>query len=295
MIDRFDCKLHNFFPNGADQMRNPAQTILLAMALVSSPAVVSAQVSATPGMTYADVVAIADGTPLVVRAKVKDQVAVEPERSHGLAPGHVRLYVEAQTTALIAGRAPLGESLRYLVDVPLTAKGKAPKLKKQEFVLFARPVAGRPGQLQLVRPDAQYAYTPEFEAQLRPVLASLLSPDAPPRVTGVRDVLSVSGTLVGESETQLFLDTENDGPVSVTIVRRPNQAPRWGVSWTEIVDQAARPPQTGTLEWYRLACSLPPRLPAEANLSRDSEARALAAQDYAYVMQQLGPCTRSQR
>ena len=274
-------------------MRVPTLAVSLLLASAIPAATVVAQEAAVPAMTYADLVALADGTPLVVRAKVKDQVAVEPERSPGLAPGNVRLYIEAETTALVAGSAPLGESLRYLVDVPLTAKGKAPKLKKQEFLLFARPVQGRPGQLQLVRPDAQYSYSPAFESRLRPVLTALLSPDAPPRVTGIRDALAVEGTLAGESETQVFLDTENDGPVSVTIVRRPNQAPRWGVSWTEIVDQAARAPQPGTLEWYRLACTLPDRLPGEANLSRDPRSRALAAQDYDFMMGQLGPCTRN--
>ncbi|MEZ5681156.1 MAG: hypothetical protein R3E14_07635 [Erythrobacter sp.] len=274
-------------------MRIPAFAISLLLASAAPLSDAAAQDGSAAAMSYADLVALTDGTPLVVRAKVKDQVAVEPERSPGLAAGHVRLYIEAQTTALIAGSSPLGESLRYLVDVPLTAKGKPPKLKKQEFIILARPVAGRPGQLQLVRPDAQFAYTPEFEARLRPVLASLLSPHAPPRVTGIRDALAVQGTLAGESETQIFLDTENDGPVSVTIVRRPNQAPRWGVSWTEIVDQAARAPQRDTLEWYRLACTLPARLPTGANLSRDPRSRALAAQDYAFMMEQLGPCTRT--
>lgn len=274
-------------------MRLTAFAISLLLASAAPLSGAAAQETGAAAMSYADLVALTDGTPLVIRARVKDQVAVEPERSPGLAPGHVRLYIEAQTTALVAGSAPLGESLRYLVDVPLSAKNKAPKLKKQEFILLARPVAGRPGQLQLVKPDAQFAYTPEFEARLRPVLESLLSPDAPPRVTGVRDALAVEGTLAGESETQVFLDTENDGPVSVTIVRRPNQAPRWGVSWTEIVDQAARAPQRGTLEWYRLACTLPDRLPGAANLSRDPRARALAAQDYAFMMEQLGPCTRT--
>ncbi|QKG71007.1 hypothetical protein [Erythrobacter mangrovi] len=264
----------------------------LALSICTSTGV-TAQDVAGPALTYADLVALADGTPLVVKAQVRSQVPVGPERSPGLAPGHVRLYIEARTTALIAGSVPVGESLAYLVDVPLDPKGKPPKLKKAEVVLFARPVRGRPGQLQLIKPDAQLPYSPEFEARLRPILAALVAPDAPPRVTGVRDALAVEGTLVGESETQLFLDTENDGPVSVTVVRRPNQASRWGVSWSEIVDQAARPPQRGTLAWYRLACALPERLPSQANLSRDARARSLAAQDYAFVIQQLGPCERT--
>ncbi len=266
--------------------------IALAAALAVTPLAAQEPVAQTQ-MTYADIVDLADKSPLVLRARIRDQATVEPERSPGLAPGHVRLYVEAETTALIAGNVPVGESLRYLVDLPLDERGKAPKLKKQDVVLFARTVPGRPAEIQLVEADAQFPYREAFADSLRSVLASLLAPGAPPRVTGVRDALAVEGTLVGESETQLFLDTENDGPVSVTVVRRPNQTPRWGVSWTDIVDQAARPPRRDTLEWYRLACFLPSGLPDEANISRDPRSRTLAERDYALVIEQLGACPRS--
>ena len=270
-------------------------TIAAALALsLTVPAVAQDAPSApADSLTYADLVGLAEAAPLVVRAEIRDQAALEPERSPGLAPGHVRLYIEARTRALIAGNVPLGEELRYLVDVPLTAKGKAPKLKKTEVLLFARTVPARPGEIQLVGEGAQQVYSADLESRLRPVLTSLVAPDAPPRVTRVADALAVEGTLVGESETQLFLDTENDGPVSITVVRRPNQQPRWGVSWTEIVDQSARPPQAQTLAWYRLACTLPAQLPSEANLSRDPRARELAARDYAFVLEQLGSCQRS--
>lgn len=274
-------------------------TILRTAALASALAVAGAGHAQTgdpffdEGLTYPDLVDLSDGTPLVLKAQIRSQATVEPERSPGLEPGFVRLYIEARTSALIAGSVPVGEALRYLVDVPLDEKGKPPKLRRQEVILFARPVPGRPEQIQLVDPQAQFPYDPDLEARLRPILSDLLAPDAPPRVTGIRDALAVEGTLVGESETQLFLDTENDGPVSVTIVRRPGQAPRWGVSWTEIVDQSARAPQRGTLEWYRLACTLPERLPGSANLSRDPRARALAEADYALVREGLGACVRT--
>ena len=268
-------------------------SVVLACLALSLGVPAAAQTAPTPSLTYADLVDLGENAQVVVRARVKDQVALKPERAPGVAPGHVRLYIEAETLSLIAGNVPLGEKLRYLVDVPLTSKGKAPKLKKSEVLLFARPVAGRPGELQLVGNGAQQLYTPTLESRLRPVLTQLVSADAPPQVIRVADALAVEGTLVGESETQLFLDTENDGPVSITVVRRPNQPVRWGVSWSEIVDQSARPPRADTLEWYRLACSLPATLPSEANLTRDMRARELAARDYAYVVEQLGPCDRT--
>jgi hypothetical protein len=127
------------------------------------------------------------------------------------------------------------------------------------------------------------------------VIAAFAAPDARPGVTGVRDVMSVPGNLAGESETQMFLDTATGEPVSLTVVRRPGMEPQWGVSWSEIVDQAARPPAPATVEWYRLACFLPRRLPADAFLQQDQASRRRAEADYAYILQQLGDCPRTLR
>ena len=79
------------------------------------------------------------------------------------------------------------------------------------------------------------------------------------------------------------------------MVRRPGMAPRWGVAWTELVDQAAEAPERDTLAWYRLACALPPSLPPGANLAEDPADRARAARDYRFVIEQLGPCVRNLR
>jgi hypothetical protein len=248
---------------------------------------------ATPAVTYADLADLADTADLVVQVLVAKQIPLPPERATNVAAGYTRLYVEARTQALLAGRAPLGESVQYRVDVPLDAKGKVPKLKKREFLLFARPVPGRPGELQLTGPMDQLPYDETIAARLRPILAELAAADAAPAITGVRDALAVPGTLVGESETQIFLGTATGDPVSLTIVRRPGMAPAWGVSYSEIVDQAARPPERDTLAWYRLACFLPEKLPPGANLAQDPASRARAAQDYAFVLQDLGDCPRT--
>jgi hypothetical protein len=76
------------------------------------------------------------------------------------------------------------------------------------------------------------------------------------------------------------------------VLRRPGQRVQWGVSWGEIIDSAARPPAPETLRWYRLACALPAQLPSGANLAREATERRLAAGDYAFVRQALGPCER---
>jgi hypothetical protein len=248
----------------------------------------------TPGemASYADLVAFSDTSDMVIRAQIRRQTKVKPERAPGLKPGFARLYIEAQTIALIAGSKGIGESFDYVVDVKLDAKGKVPKLKKREVLLFANRVAGRPTSVQLAGNAAQFAYTPELEARLRPILTALVDSNAPPIVTGVADALAVRGNLVGESETQVFLTTTTRSPVSLTITRRPNEAPDWGVSWGEIIDASASAPQRDTLRWYRLACALPQTLPSSANLSRDADERRLAEQDYRLVIESLGPCQR---
>ncbi len=272
--------------------------IALTAGLAALPVVAAVQASAqaetvtTNRATYADLATFSDAADLVIRVQIRRQTALKPERAPGLAPGFARLYIEASTVSLIAGRSSVGGNLAYLVDVPLTDKGKVPKLKKQEFVVFADAVPGRPGELQLVTTGAQLAFTPELEARLRPILTELYAADGPPRITGISDALAVSGTLTGESETQVFLATEDRSPVSLTILRRPGQRPQWGVSWGEIIDSSARPPAPETLRWYRLACALPAQLPSNANLARDAAERRLAASDYAFVIQQLGPCER---
>lgn len=274
-------------------IRSVALTLCAAL-LVASP--VAAQgLPGVPAPTYADLADLSDAAQLVVRAKVKKQVKVEPERAVGVSPGYARLYIEAETQALIAGNVPLGQGLRYLVDVPLDARGKVPKLKKSEVIIFARTVPGRPGQIQLIAPDSQLPWSAELEGRLRPLLAALVAPDAPPKVSGIRDALSVAGNLSGESETQVFLRTPNGAPLALSVVHRPGFAPTWGVSYSEIVDQAVRAPQPQTLGWYRLACFLPASLPPAANLSPNQVDRSRAEADYRFVLQQLGPCQRTRK
>jgi len=269
--------------------------IALLAAVLAWPGGITAQSVPThsPGYTYVDLVELSESANLVVKAQIRRQSAVEPERSPGLRPGWVRLYLEAETEVLFAGRAAIGEGLRLLADFPLDAKGKPPKLKDTSLVVFGREVPGRPGEVQLLAPDSWMAADPSEEERLRTVLLQVAAPDKPPRITGIREAISIAGNLAGESETQLFLETATGAPVSITVMRRPGMAPQWGVAWSEIVDQAARPPQPGTLAWYSLACSLPPALPPSANLSPDEASRRRAVEDYRVVVERLGSCQRN--
>lgn len=248
---------------------------------------------APPVATYADLVGFAEAAPIVAEVTVQSQATVPPERAPGLAAGHARLYLETRTQRVLKGPSALGESVNYLTDVALDAKGKPPKLRKQTFLIFARPVAGQAGELQLVSPAAQLPLDATIEERARTVIAQLVAPGAPPRITRVHDVISVAGNLAGESETQMAVDTATGAPASLTVLRRPNMAPTWGVSWSEIVDESAKPPARETIAWYRLACSLPRRLEPGSFLQSDAAGRQRAEADYQLILDQLGPCERN--
>lgn len=245
-----------------------------------------------PLPTYADLADLADSVPLVARVQVRKLTPLQPGRAQGVRPGRARFYVEAKTEAVIYGRVALGEAQRYLVDLPLDAKGKPPVLKKKSVLLFARPVPGRAGELQLVGADAQLLWDPALDARLRAVLAELNAPGAPQRITGVREAVHIPGDLAGEGETQLFLATQDGEPAAITVRRSPGQEPSWSVSFSEVVGEAGNVPARETLAWYRLACFLAPALPSGANLSGSQRDRADAAADYRFVLAQLGPCPR---
>jgi hypothetical protein len=250
---------------------------------------------ASASLTYADLADLADAAPMVIRVQPRKVVQVEPERARGVRAGWGRFYVEAKTEGVIAGTVPLGPQLRYLVDLPLDAKGKAPAVKKKSVVLFARTVPGRPGELQLVKPDGQLLWDPSLDARLRAILKELYASDAPHRIAGVREAIHVGGDLAGEGETQVFLITANGEPAALTVNRVPNSPPRWSISFSEVVAGNSEPPRRETLAWYRLACFLPAQLPAGANISSAAADRSAAARDYRFVMEQLGPCPRSRK
>lgn len=281
-------------------MRNVLITLMIAVMAValSSVAAVGDSQAAAPAVatqvSYADIADLADSAPLVIRAQPRKIAQVEAVRARGLRAGWGRFYVEAKTETLLAGSAPLGGELRYLVDLPLDAKGKAAPFKKKSVILFARLVPGRPGELQLVAPDAQLLWDPALEARVAGVLRELYAPGAPQRITGVREAIHVTGNLAGEGETQIFLTAANGDPAAMTVSRKPGIAPRWGVSFTELVALDTAPARD-TLGWYRLACFLPAELPGAANISESSADRAAAAQDYAFVRDQLGACPRLRR
>lgn len=266
-----------------------------AMQTASAPATASAY-------SYADIADLATAAPMTIHAQIRSATVLKPDRAPGLAAGHARFYVEADVVGLIRGSGPLAARITYLVDLPLAANGKAAKLKKkQPVLLFARPVAGTAagtnstGSVRLIAPDAQLLWDPATEAQLRAILTELVKPGAPPAITGIANGFHVPGTLPGEGETQLFLDTKTGEPVSLTILTAADGSRRWAAAFGEIVDGSAAVPKRNTLAWYRLACGLPKNLPLNKLAGTAPDDRRKAASDYAVVLGALGECTRTRK
>lgn len=251
--------------------------------------------------SYADIADLATAAPIALHARIYKATALKPEQSPGVAAGFARFYVEADVVSLIRGAGPLASRIAYLVDLPLDAKGKPPKLKKkQPVLLFAGPVAGsaagtsNTGSVRLVAPDAQLPWDPATEAQLRAVLTEVVKPGAAPAITGIANGFHVPGTLPGEGETQLFLNTRTGDPVSITVLTAADGSRRWSAAFGEIVDGASVPARN-TLAWYRLACGLPRQLPLNKLAGTAPEDRRKAAADYAVVLGALGECTRTRK
>jgi hypothetical protein len=244
--------------------------------------------------SYADLADLALPSQVAAHVRVKRAIPLKGEAAAGVPAGKTRFYVEAQVVSLIRAPETMPAEVRYLADLPSGAGGKPPKLRsKSEFILLGAPVAGRPGELRLIAPDAQIPWSAERAETIRSILREVVATDAPPRIIGIGRAFHVPGTLPGESETQLFLLAQGGRPVSLNILRRPGQQPSWAVALGEIVDEAAGPPQRNSLLWYRLACGLPRALPRQSLADADPAATSAIQADYALVLQALGPCQRT--
>lgn len=265
-----------------------------AMALV--PTAADSQGIPAAAVSYADLADLALAAPIAAHVRLKRAVPLKPERAGAAAPGRTRFFVEAEVLSLIRGAQGSPVAVSYIADIPVGPNGKPAKLqKKSEYIVLAAPVPGREGELRLVAPDAQLPYSPERAAQLRSIIGEALAPSAAPAVTGVGRAFHVPGSLAGESETQIFVQTASGDPVSLTVLRRPGETPMWAVALGEIVDDAAAEPKPNSLLWYRLACGLPRALPRQSLADAAPQHVPAIQADYRLILERLGPCGRTRR
>ena len=252
-------------------------------------------VQSAPTLSYADTADLSIGAGIVAHILVRMAERIKPAPGITVLPGRARFVVTADVVALIRGAGGLPPQIRYLVDVPTDSKGKVPKLKKAEMMVFGVAVPKRNGEIQLIAPDAQVPIVPGLAERVRAIILASTRADAPPRITGVGDAFHVAGALSGQGETQIFLIADDGRPASLSIWREPGLRPRWAVSLDEIVDQGAGPPSRDTLLWYRLACFLPPTLSVNSVATLDGESARIAAEDYQTVLSGLGACGRRRK
>ncbi|MFM9827827.1 MAG: hypothetical protein ACKVOB_03655 [Sphingomonas sp.] len=282
-------------------MMNRVSNLIFALFLGISPlsGPVWAQNSRAPALpapapNYPDVATLVLRSPTIVDAQIRQAQKLKGDEAIGTPPGLARLYVQADVLALIRGTDSLPAQISYLVDIVPDSRGRLPKLKKTRVLLYALASTARANQIRLTGPDSQRSWTAELDALTRSITREALAADAPPAITGIGNAFFVAGALPGEGETQIFLTTPENRPVSINVLHRPGEERRWAVSLSEIVDEAAAAPKRDTLLWYRLACFLPATLPATAVASLDTVAATTARADYQFIRQRLGSCASGQ-
>lgn len=241
---------------------------------------------------YADIADLVTISPLIVDGTIRSLQKVAPEQALGVPVNRQRTLVEADVTSLIRGQGGITPRVRFLLDIPTDAKGKIPKLKKQRFFLLGSTVAGRPGEMRLSRPNALVQWSAANDQLVRAITQEAVQIDAPSKIAGIISAFYSAGTVLGEGETQIFLKTAKDQPLSLSILSRPGQQKRWAVSTAEVIDESATAPAKFTLLWYRLACDLPRALSFDLVEAANSDDAARAQADYKFVLDSLGPCGR---
>jgi hypothetical protein len=267
-----------------------------AMLALASPALVAAQPQPAIVDNFADLTDLTLNAPVILQATILRTDRLSRREAPDVPPGRVRMLVEAQVQVVLVSPDVVPARIEYLWEGPLDARGKAPKLKGAPVMLFLRRVPGREAQYQLTSPNSQIASGPRVESAVRRVLTDIRSPELRDlRITGVGNAFHVRGSIPGEAESQIFLTTASGRPVSLVVLARPNQPKSYSVALSDIIDDAAQSVPRDTLMWYKLACALPPTLPADAVDQLGEEDRRAVAADYSFVLASLGPCTRTLR
>ena len=263
----------------------------LAFSAAAPGAVVAKNMVQEPVVpTYAHVADLATGASTVAVVQVKSIATVPPERAPGLKEGESRYYVEAESRSLVRGDSGLGRQVNFVIDGS-SEKSRRPVVKKHDYIVFGS-VDGRIDMLQLLSSDSILPWSKESEALTREIIAELLSPNAPPSVTRIESAFYVAGVVEGEGESQIFLETSNKQPISLSIIRRPDEQPLFNTALGEVVGDIAEMPSPNTLLWYRLACGLPADLPSDSVAGLSPNAAQSAQRDYAAFMAALGTCAR---
>jgi hypothetical protein len=250
---------------------------------------------AATNASYADIADLVVISPLIVDATVRKATKIPAEQAIGVPANLQRMLIEADVSALVRGNDGIAGQVRFLLDVPKDAKGKIPKLKKQRYFLLGNKAAGLPGTIRLSRPDAVVEYSASNDATLRAITKEAVIIDAPQPIVGLTSAFHSPGTIIGEGETQIFVEAKGNQIYSLSVFSQPGSPKRWAVSTGEVIDESAGAPVQNSLLWYRLACGLPQTLDAKLVETPEADSAAKAQADYRFIMASLGPCDRTRR
>ena len=277
--------------------------IITAIALISSASGAWSQsVGAPPGFavnaandSYADIADLVVVSPLIVDATVRKATKIPAEQAIGVPANLQRMLIVADVSALVRGNDGIAGQVRFLLDVPKDAKGKIPKLKKQRYFLLGSKAAGLPGTIRLSRPDAVVEWSASNDAMLRAITKEAVMIDAPQPIVGLTSAFHSPGTIIGEGETQIFVEAKGNQIYSLSVFSQPGAPKRWAVSTGEVIDESATAPVKDSLLWYRLACGLPQSLDPRLVETPEAENAAKAQADYRFIITSLGSCDRTRR
>ena len=174
------------------------------------------------GLAYdaviADLVVISS---LIIDVTVRDVKKVSADQAVGVPTTLQRVLVNADVMALIRGDGGTTPRVRFVLDMQKDTKGKIPKLKKLRMFLFGRQVVNRPGEIQLSRPNALASFSLNNDALVRDITKEAVQLNAPRRIMSIANAFHSVGTMLGEGETQIFLKTDTDQPLTLTVLSRP--------------------------------------------------------------------------
>lgn len=261
-------------------------------ALAQGPAQTAFSVPAE-GAVYADIADLVVKSPLILDVQIRKVTRLPATQAVGVPTNIQRSLVEADVQSLIRGEEGFASRARFLLDIPKDAKGKVPKLQKRRYFLFGSRAQGLPGTLRLSRPDALVEWSAANDMTVRAITREAVQLGAPEAISAISSAFYTAGTVIGESETQIFLRTAGGEPISISVLSRPGQEKRWAVSTGDVIDESAIAPARNTLLWYRLACSLPRSLDPKLIESSEKSSVAGAQDDYRFVLESLGPCGRT--
>lgn len=214
--------------------------------------------------------------PVVLALRINEERVV---------PGQSLRYLRARVTAVLKGPADVPRDIAFLAQ----PRAGGQRWRGQDVLAAAVAIDRASATATLGNDGALDLATPERIVATRTLLAAVSAPGAPARIDRITGAFHSPGTVAGESETQLFFATPR-GPGTLSVIRRSGAEPRWSVSFAEVLSEADGAPPRESLAGVRLACGLPPTLPADATAQMSQAEAEAATRDYALARDAIGPC-----